>query len=317
MSQGAPPGCSVFSCRAMATQFDIVLWGDAFGRLQAAATEAMGEIEAAERLLSAFDPASEIAQLNARETQGPLRIDLRVLRLLERCVHYTEQTGGAFDVSVGPLMRVWGFRGEPEGDWPSARAATGMDKLDLDLDAGTVAFASDAVRLDLGAVGKGYAVDAAMDVLRECGLKGAMVHGGRSTAAAMGATPDGGPWQALVRDPSPGAKVPMARVELAEGAMSVSAPHGRTAGGLGHVMNPRTGKPAAASLIAAVAHPSAEATDAYSTALLVLGREGLRRLGGVEGLSALWAPRLAAGGRAARTLGPAFRLSPDPESPGS
>jgi thiamine biosynthesis lipoprotein ApbE len=97
--------------------------------------------------------------------------------------------------------------------------------------------------------------------------------------------------------------------------MSVSAPHGRTAGGLGHVMNPRTGKPAAASLIAAVAHPSAEATDAYSTALLVLGREGLRRLGGVEGLSALWAPRLAAGGRAARTLGPAFRLSPDPESP--
>jgi thiamine biosynthesis lipoprotein len=156
----------------------------------------------------------------------------------------------------------------------------------------TLRFARPGVRLDLGAIGKGYAVDAAVEILREAGVTRALVHGGTSTVYGLGAPADGEAWTIALPRPeigpeflAPGAApgpdqldAVLARVPLRDASLSVSAAWGRSfeSGGraYGHVMDPRRGGPVEGAVLAAVVGPSATDTDALSTALLVLGAAG-------------------------------------------
>ena len=276
----------------MATRFEILLHGEKEAVLRAAGQEALDEVDRLEAQLSLYRPASQIARVNALAARQTVRVSPPVFQLLEQAQRLHQETGGAFDITIGPLVRCWGFMGGT-GRMPTpeqlagARALAGMRHVKLDADAFSVRFDREGVMIDLGAIGKGYAIDCAARILREAGVAGALLHGGTSTTYALGAPPDAQAWQVAVAaapDPGGGQAPPtQAVVRLRDEALSVSAVWGRCfeAGGktYGHVLDPRTGRPASGAVLAAVALPSATETDALSTALLVAGRRGGGRIG--------------------------------------
>ncbi len=280
---------------AMATRFEWVLWGQAPERLRAAGEEALDEVDALESALSRYRGLSDIARVNAGAAVGPVRVSPSTFRLLERARSLSEVTDGAFDITVGALLRAWGFVGGT-GSRPSpeavrqARDASGWHRIRLDASESSVSFDRPGMELDLGALGKGHALDRALDLLTEAGVPHALLHGGTSSILTRGLAPDGRAWRVGLpgaRDSAPettgliappSAPAVTHSVELHDESLSVSAVWGKsfTEGGeeLGHVLDPRTGEPVRRARCAAVVGPEAAVSDALSTALLVLGPEG-------------------------------------------
>ena len=289
-----------FARNAMATRFEIVLPGEDAARLRAAAEEAFDDIERLEAQLSLFRPTSEIANVNARATHEPVRVSPETFHLLEHAARLSAETDGAFDITIAPLMRAWGFV-NGSGDLPdpaelaAARACVGMKLVELDSANYTVRFARPGVSLDLGAIGKGYAVGRAAELLRDLGITSALIHGGTSTACAIGRPPDAESWRIAVEYPRGSPEIPaplLAQIELRDEALSMSAGWGKSfqANGrtYGHVLDPRTGAPADTALLAVVVTDCATETDAFSTALLTVGPRGLAAISAVRtGLRAL------------------------------
>jgi len=283
----------------MATRFELVLHGDDPVALRAAGEEALDEIDRLENRLSLYRPGSEIAQINSRAARERVCVSREVFDLLQFAQRLHAATGGAFDITVAPLVRCWGFMGA-NGRMPTsveltdARACVGMQKVQLDTEFRSVRFARQGVMLDLGAIGKGYAVEQAAGILRSAGVTSALIHGGTSTVCAIGHPPDATSWEIAIEQPQGGSCLRVnwpEPIPLLDEAMSVSAVWGRSfiADGklLGHVIDPRTGQPVGGALLAAVVLASATETDALSTALLVLGSERRDSL-------ASWQPRMRA-----------------------
>lgn len=276
---------------AMATRFELVLYGERESLVRAAGEEALAEIDRLENQLSRFRPGSEIFQLNQHAASAAVQVSAEVFALLQRAAEYARATAGAFDITVGPLLRAWGFeqatgRESTDAERARSRAGVGMEKVALDATQRTVRFTHPGVSLDLGALGKGYAIDRCVMILREAGVNCGLVHGGTSTVAALGGPPERGGWEITLPVAPPGCEAVVASaapvVSLRDEALSVSAVWGRQrelAGQwVGHVFDPRTGQPVAPGAMAAVVLPSATETDALSTALLTLGRGGWERL---------------------------------------
>jgi FAD:protein FMN transferase len=262
---------------AMATRFEIVLHGADPARLRAAGEEALDEIERVEAQLSLYRPSSEIARLNATAHERPVRVTPSLFALLHRARALSVESDGAFDITVAPLVRCWGFMGgagamPDAGVVAAARACVGMHLVELNEEALSVRFARPGVMLDFGAIGKGYGVERAAELLREAGVTSALLHGGTSTAVAIGRQPDGARWKIAITSAANDESNPIAVVELENESLSVSAVWGRafTSGQkrYGHIIDPRTGEPAAHALLSAVVTPSATDGDALSTALL-------------------------------------------------
>ena len=180
-----------------------------------------------------------------------------------------------------------------ESDVVEAKAKVGMHLVELCRDDFTVRFAREGVMLDLGAVGKGYAIERAAELLRESGVRSGLLHGGTSTVYGIGHPPEEEYWEVALPNPSDpvdesvqtkaGAASPgKVRVLLRDESLSVSAVWGRSfqvaEKTFGHVIDPRTGSPASNAVLAAVVLPSATETDALSTALLTLGPDGHERI---------------------------------------
>ena len=276
---------------AMRTRFEIVLADGADpAHLRAAGEEALDEIERIEAWLSAFKPESELSSVNAHAASRPIRVSAPFFKLLEDAAMHSEHTRGAFDMSVAPLLRYWqgissGTGVVDETERTQAHALVGMQNLCLDSVNSTVRFSKNGVCLDPGAIGKGYAIERAANILREAGIQSALLHGGTSTVCAIGAPPGNSAWVIAIQHPARRDAL-LARAMLHDRSLSVSAVHGKTfwAAGrrFGHVIDPRSGWPVKDTLLAACVADSATETDALSTALLVLG------LGtGSDGASAL------------------------------
>ena len=262
---------------AMGTRFEIVL------DRPSAAEAALAEIVRLESRLSAFRASSDISWINAHASARAVKVEPHLFALLQRCVELSEATDGAFDITVGPLMRAWKFR-EDTGAIPSpgtladARMRVGYHHVRLDPSASTIRFARDGMSIDLGAAGKGYAIDRAIEILRDEGVTSALLHGGTSSVHAIGRASAGELWRIAWSVPTGSSRI----LELDDGGLSVSAPHGksfwRAGQQYGHVIDPRTGWPTAAASSAVVTGPGSLECDALSTAMLVHGPEWARVL---------------------------------------
>jgi thiamine biosynthesis lipoprotein len=300
------------ACHTMATRFEIVLHGANPVSLRAAGEEALYEIQRLEAQLNLYSETSELSGINARAARKPIKVEPGLFQLLQRARALYRETSGAFDITVAPLMRCWGFmrdtgRVPHPSDLEAARALVGMDQVALNERDFTIRFAQPGVMIDLGAIGKGYAIELAAEVLREDGVTSALLHGGTSTVYAIGAPPGESAWKVAIEfpeEPTPAsntdtrdppsanerqplapwkasrdssAKNILAVVPLCDEALSVSAVWGKAFQSedklLGHVIDPRTGQPASRAMLAAVVLPSATEADAFSTALLIGGKE--------------------------------------------
>jgi thiamine biosynthesis lipoprotein len=275
---------------AMACRFEVVFnvgeVPDAT-ELGVAALDLVDEIEAT---ISIYREESEISRLNAGAAAGwqPVSDELHGLLALARELH--DRTGGGFDIAAGALVRAWGFlrrqgRTPTDDELASALAASGMRHVELDAAGRRMRFTRPGVEINPGAIGKGWAVDRASDALAAAGVPSMLVHGGQSSVRARGihgpALPGRRGWPVGLRHPLfPGRR--LATITLDDRALGTSGSatqffvdRGRR---LGHILDPRTGRPAEGVLSATVIAPTAAVADALSTAAYVLGVAGLETI---------------------------------------
>jgi thiamine biosynthesis lipoprotein len=284
----APPGdaCLVhLSRRAMACEFEICLPADQYGRGAEAALEALDQVEQLEAQLSVFRAASEVSRINRTAAEQPVEVEPRLFALLELAMRLHGATGGAYDITAGPLWEAWGFA-RRKAAIPSAeqlaeaRARVGGHLVELDSRRRTVRFVRPGITLNLGSIGKGYAVDCCAQRLLEGGLNDFLIHGGRSSVLAHGgntAAAQAAGWLVGLRDPLRFDRR-VGQLRLADRALGTSGAQfqsfrqqGRR---YGHILDPRTGWPAEGVLSATALAPSAAWADGLSTAFYVLGPEG-------------------------------------------
>jgi len=281
---GASGACHEDSRVAMgATATVRVCGGDPAERRQAAA-DALDEVDRVDRLLSHYREASPLSRLNREAASGPVAVEPELVDVLALCLRWSRDSEGAFDVTVGPLMKAWGFFRD-EGRLPDERqirgalAVVGHQHVVLDRPHGTVRFDRPGVELDLGGIGKGYAVDRAVERLRRRGIASALVNLGGSSVYGLGAPPGAEAWQVAIEDPTqPGRKAEM--VALRDRALSVSGGYARSFEQDGvtysHIMDPRTGRPVSGVLSVAVLSSRATDGDALDNVLFVQGLEKAR-----------------------------------------
>jgi thiamine biosynthesis lipoprotein len=263
---------------AMACRFEITLAIEDAAFVPAART-ALDQIDALEQELSVFREESVISTVNRSAASNAVQVPGHVIGLLSRCQQLYEETRGAFDATTTPLSRCWGFlrregRVPEDSSIEEARAKVGFDAVQLDRKERTIRFSRPGIELNLGAVGKGYALDRVAVELRTGGVRHVLLSAGRSSLLALGGR-DGG-WPVDVVSPLVSER-PLARLWIRDGAVGTSGcgeqfviADGRR---YGHVIDPRTGWPARGVLTASVAASKAELADALSTAFFVGGVE--------------------------------------------
>src|SRR4030088_3222423 len=214
------------SADAMGSTYSLVLYGEDRARLEAASEDAFEEVRRLDRMLSNYRPESEWSEVNRHAAERPVKVSAELFRLLSACVEYSRQSEGAFDISVGPLMKVWGFY-KGSGHLPQraevlrALEKVGYRNILLDASNKTVRFAREGVELDPGGIGKGYAVDRMTDVLRRDGIESALVSASGSSIYALGAPPGEAGWKVRIRDPKDEIKT-VTEVTLKNESMSTS-----------------------------------------------------------------------------------------------
>jgi len=246
------------------------------------ARAALDEADAMESLLTVFRDTSAVSDLNQRAAAEAVTVDDTVFGLLARSAELHAATGGAFDVTSTPLSRCWGFL-QREGQLPSdsalaqARAAVGMQHVRLDAATRRVRFARRGVEVNFGAIGKGFALDRMRSVMRERGVRRALISAGHSSVMGIGGKGRG--WPVDLRPRLASRRV--GRLWIRDGAVGTSGAgeqfvyvNGQR---YGHVIDPRSGRPASGVLGASVITGDAASADALSTAFLIGGSDLARR----------------------------------------
>jgi thiamine biosynthesis lipoprotein len=279
---------------------------DGVGReqLQVAIDQVLTEANAH---FSTYDPASEISKFNAAQTTEPVEVSDELHSVVGIANEVSNASGGAFDITVGPLVRAWGF-GTADADTGAApdagllasrRAAVGYDKLQSLAGRRALRKTVPDVQLDVDGIAPGFAVDRIAERFENLGIVDYLIELG-GEVRARGRSPAGRPWRVAVEAPLSGERKPYTLVELDELAVSTSGDYrdfrivdGRR---VSHTIDPRTGAPITHRLVAVtVVHQSAAYADAYATALMVLGPEEGLVLARQLGLAALLIERSADG----------------------
>ena len=260
-----------FAHEAMATVFEIFIAGREKDYAGQAARAAFDEIDRLERLFSRFDPSSEISRIGRLGPGGSLRVGLETAEVLGLAAFVQAETAGAFDINYLGLKRRSGVR-RPKPLTDILRVETDGQGFEVTRIRSRGGRTVPAIELDLGAVGKGYALDAALGVLRDWTIDNVLLHAGTSTALAYGPGPEKGEpglgWP-VGAGSTAGATDGPGRVLLRNRALSGSGTEVKGP----HIIDPQTGRPAAGHVAAWSSHPSAAASDALSTAFMVMPTE--------------------------------------------
>ena len=286
--QGPPPEEAYllqFGRRAMACEFEVFLNAGQYREANDAVVEALDLVARLEEQLTVFRETSEIAAINRRAAAEPVAVEPRLFALLEQAAQLHRQTGGAFDITSGPLTKVWGFYRRQgampdECDLAAALESVGSQFLELDSVAQSVRFQKPGVELNLGAIGKGYALDRAAETLLAAGIGDFLWHGGQSSILARGSqatqAADEPGWLVGVRHPMrPERQVIEIRLcDRALGTSGAGTQFFRHRGKrYGHIIDPRSGWPAEGVISTTVLAPTAAEADALATAFYILGPE--------------------------------------------
>lgn len=270
--------------RLMGVPWTITVLAPNAVQAEAAIAAGFAEVERLERILSDYDPASELCRLSAAApTTDPVFVSPDLWNVLERAVMFRDATGGAFDPSVGPLTTLW-RQARRTGRLPrpdrlaAARAAVGPGAIMLVPETRAVRLPLAGTRLDLGGIGMGYAADRAMNVLDARGIRAALIDASGDILAS--AAPAGARGWKITTAPHGGPATPAPTLELAAAALTTSgdAFQGVEIDGVrySHIVDPRTGLGVTGRTAVMVIAPDCTTADALATALNVLGpRDGL------------------------------------------
>jgi thiamine biosynthesis lipoprotein len=270
------------SAGAMGSTFSVSIYGADRVKMEAAADAALEEARRLDEMLSNYRPESELSLVNREAGQRPVKVSPELFRLLADAVEYSRQSEGAFDMTVGPLMKVWGFY-KGTGHLPhSAEVAAALTKvgyrhIHLDAGAGTVSFDRAGIELDPGGIGKGYAVDKMVEVLKRYGVEVALVAGSDSSLYAMGAPPaEPRGWPVDIKNPWDQSKT-AERVYLKDTSMSTSGSYEKFFRAEGriyaHIMDPRTGYPARGCVAVSVIARRTLDSEVWAKPYFVNGRQ--------------------------------------------
>lgn len=266
---------STVNFEAMDTYVTITVYGD---ESEAASEKAMDEILLLDSRLSAVTGGSKIYNLNQKKT-ATLSDD--TVTLIKEALEISEATGGAFDITIYPIVKLWGFAGgdqhvPEQSEIDLALAGVGSDNVTIDENTGEVTLADDC-EIDLGGIAKGYTGDMLMEIFEEAEVSGAVVSLG-GNIVIYGDKPDGTAWNIAIEDPDNTSEY-ICSLSLAGGVSVV------TSGGYEryfeengvryhHIMDPKTGYPADSDLLSVtIISKNGTQADALSTALFVMGRE--------------------------------------------
>ncbi len=277
----------VLSRRAMACEFQLRLNATEEDNPTKAGMAALDLIEAIETQLTIYRETSELIALNRLAATEPVEVEPTLFKLLQLADRLWQATEGAFDITCGPLSRVWGFS-QRQGKMPTAaeleqaRSNVGWQYVELDEATRSVRYKKSGIELNVNSIGKGYALDRVAELLNRWDIEDSFSHGGGSTLLAQGnhQSLEQGGWLAGIRDPLDPQRR-LAEIVLRNEALSSSGNgtqffelEGRR---YGHLIDPRSGMPTEGLLMATAIAPTAAEADALSTAFYLLGLEGTQR----------------------------------------
>lgn len=255
-----------FRHRAMACVWEVFVAGEDPQYAGQAAHAAFQQVDRLEQELSSFIAHSDIARLNALRAGQTTRVSLETCECLEIAARVCADTGGAFDVTFRSAPADAEIVEQTPNEVPaSAPITSAAGRLAITRRTRSVTVLADGVVVDLGGIGKGYAIDQAVAVLRDWSIAVALIHCGQSTVYALGSPPGEPGWTVAIRDPLAQEAV-LGRVQLEDRALGGSGAllHGQ------HIIDPRTSQPAASALGAWTLAQTAAVADALSTAFMIL-----------------------------------------------
>jgi thiamine biosynthesis lipoprotein len=250
------------ACSAMGTRFELVLTDP---NLHPTGEAALAEIERWHQLLNRFAPDSLVSHINRTAAFRPVRLERDTFALFKTALDVWRASGGAFDITVAPLMARHGFA---DSSVSTRQGRVGADAIVLDDSDWSIRFSRAGTSLDLGGIAKGHALDCARALLREAGVASALMHGGTSSAIAIGTPPGDSGWRIAI-----GSATDPPVVMLRDEALSVSDAGSQISPtGHNHIVDPLLELASPEGGTMAVIGPSAAIAEAWSTALAVLGR---------------------------------------------
>ena len=276
------PACAEWVTRItdgiMGTRITVELWVDDPAAADPANEAVLAAMRHVDETMSTYKPTSEVSQVNARAADGPMHISRELFDLLATAKEYSKLTDGAFDItyaSVGYLYDFRKHRRPDEQQIQKALPAVNYEHILLDEAAQTVKFTQPGVRIDLGGIAKGYAVDLGIQALQRLGITHAYVAAGGDSRIIGDRF--GKPWLVGIRDPRKGPDSVIARIPLVDAAMSTSGDYERFFDEDGvryhHIIDPHTGHSASKVRSATVIARTAIRTDGLSKTAFVLGPE--------------------------------------------
>jgi thiamine biosynthesis lipoprotein len=282
----------------MGTSIQVQAIGGDESARRAAINEAFAAMTEVDRLMSNYRVDSELMHVNRDAAHGPVHVSDPLLRVMEAAQRVSAASDGAFDVTVGPLVRLWGFHDKTPHIPTSAELAAVRPLVDyhglwVDGSSHTIRFAHEGMEIDLGGIAKGFAVELAANVLRRRGLSGFIDAGGNQYM--LGTPPGKTSWTVGIKDPNDAKRI-IGVIEVKGGSASTTADYASFlvvgARTYGHVLDPHTLQPSTASLSATIVSDDGTLADAMSKAAFILGpQKGIALIDVTPGMAGVIAYR--------------------------
>ncbi|MBI3787208.1 MAG: FAD:protein FMN transferase, partial [Ignavibacteriales bacterium] len=263
-------------------------YGESYSHVNQAITKAFQEIQRIDTLMSVYKPASQLSLINRNAGKAPVRVEHDLINIIDSAKRFYGLTNGEFDITIEPLMELWGFRNEQpaldhvpsDKELQSRLDAVGFNNIVVDEWEQSVGLLNPHTRLDLGGIAVGYSVDRAVAILRSEGITSAFLnHSG--DAFAIGVPEDSDGWEIGIPHPLQPEKM-KARYAIHDRAVSTSGSYEKyvtvDAERFGHILDPRTGKPGATMHSATVFATTSLEADALSTGLFCMDRVTAQQL---------------------------------------